>query len=1286
MSDKGLIQTSKRIFLYVGAAIVILLAVGTTLARLALQVLPSYQQDIEQQFAHITGYPVEIGNVEVGWHGFNPVVDLADVRIYEPEMAGKLVTHFRKLRLKIGVVSSLQSLSPQVDMVYLNGLTIGVERSQAGKVNILGIRSQGGRQFGIGEMIAFSDFLPSQIIFSDVVVNYEDKRLNRRTRLHDLRLQWQKDRKGIEVMIKAQSESDAVRSAKAVVRWQGTAAQWQQAKFEVYGEMQGVHLGSVAQSVEWHPLPEVEAQTVNLAFWGYGVGSQLHWAQAQMEQDQTVYETLLAEFKDISTGKISANVSFKREPDGWLVSGDQITLEQGSLVLPTVAFQYRTDAKRSQLSFSDIDIEGVSEFARQVRAMPEQALAWLNRLQPRGHINALDVSWNNTTPFDIEQQIFPSVILSLSGFAMNAWEQIPGVKGVSADVVFQQGEGELTLYSQNLGFEYPPLFDSPVTVDQAKGKAYFQIQSASEWSFAAENVYVKEQAFEGLANFSMQNDALGPFMNLRAQVLNAPAEKVMSSFPYNFMPEKAQDFLKRSIRAGNAELGRFLLYGRAKNFPFRQGEGIFHIEADVKNGQFDPAPGWPSITQADAKLRFHGLSFEATTNNAKIYDAQVKKAAVSIDNLAHTVVNATGELQGNASSVSQFFSQVPLFKRFPVFRAMKSAGEFAGELSLSIPVRDVNDTKVKGSLRLRNAAVAWPEWKVALQDANADIQFTQASIRADSISARFKQQPVNGSVLTREIKGVPVMLLEAKSWLSVHDVFEDFFPNHKNHAQGRSEWMGEITVPLVNTNKITPMISVTSNMVGTELKLPEPLGKTANDIKPVTASWRFEPKRHRVELGVEGLGNARLILVDGKKALTPKDLLVHFGSPLPKKVVLSDGITVSGRVASLNVETWMSWLRDTIGVKEKPHDSGLVLKALDVNFGELLGYNQHYKNLGVSWKQRDDYGKVVFSGEQIDGYLTHSNHLWYGRFKRLSAAIGHGKEGESTQVKVPSPFELPAVDLKVDKLTLGDLNLGALNLLAEATDEGYELKQLSLQGAKSKSTMTGKWELKENAHRTSLRVNVSSDNVGRMLGTFGFKDQIKKGKGKLKAALAWRAAPMAFDVNSLSGSMEMEVDKGQVLAVDPGAGGRLFGLMSISALPRRLTLDFNDVTGEGLAFDKIYAKYRIRNGVATSIEAFLNGPAVFVRSEGDVDLANRTYNQKVIVVPKLLSGMPVLGGLAGGPALGVLLLFAQQLMESNVEDMDGIRYEITGPWDNPDVKDVTPKQDIDTSKDDVWAQ
>ncbi len=75
----------------------------------------------------------------------------------------------------------------------------------------------------------------------------------------------------------------------------------------------------------------------------------------------------------------------------------------------------------------------------------------------------------------------------------------------------------------------------------------------------------------------------------------------------------------------------------------------------------------------------------------------------------------------------------------------------------------------------------------------------------------------------------------------------------------------------------------------------------------------------------------------------------------------------------------------------------------------------------------------------------------------------------------------------------------------------------------------------------------------------------------------WVGAPTAESLESATGHVQVALDKGQIVGLKPGAG-RVLGLASLAELPRRLALDFSDLTDKGFAFDTIRGDFDLRDG------------------------------------------------------------------------------------------------------------
>jgi uncharacterized protein YhdP len=154
-----------------------------------------------------------------------------------------------------------------------------------------------------------------------------------------------------------------------------------------------------------------------------------------------------------------------------------------------------------------------------------------------------------------------------------------------------------------------------------------------------------------------------------------------------------------------------------------------------------------------------------------------------------------------------------------------------------------------------------------------------------------------------------------------------------------------------------------------------------------------------------------------------------------------------------------------------------------------------------------------------------------------------------------------------------------------------------------------------------------------------------------------------------AGSISVRAENGQLVAVQPGAG-RVLGLFSVAALPRRLALDFTDLTEKGLAFDSVRGDFELRDGNAFTSNLLLRGPAAEIGIAGRTGLASRDYDQTAVVTGNLGASLPVAGALAGGPAVGAALLLFSQVFKEPLKGITRGYYRITGPWENPTVERV----------------
>jgi uncharacterized protein YhdP len=180
-------------------------------------------------------------------------------------------------------------------------------------------------------------------------------------------------------------------------------------------------------------------------------------------------------------------------------------------------------------------------------------------------------------------------------------------------------------------------------------------------------------------------------------------------------------------------------------------------------------------------------------------------------------------------------------------------------------------------------------------------------------------------------------------------------------------------------------------------------------------------------------------------------------------------------------------------------------------------------------------------------------------------------------------------------------------------------------------------------------------------------------EAELTATLSWPGGPSSSWMDHISGDVSLRIADGSMLDIEPGAG-RLVGLMSVVALPRRLALDFRDVFNKGFVFDEISADFAIVDGNAFTDNLKLTGPAAEIGVAGRTGLRDKDLRQQAVVTAEPGNMLPTVGAVIGGPGVGAALLIFTRIFKEPLKGIGRASYCITGSWDDPVVERLTTEQ------------
>jgi uncharacterized protein YhdP len=409
---------------------------------------------------------------------------------------------------------------------------------------------------------------------------------------------------------------------------------------------------------------------------------------------------------------------------------------------------------------------------------------------------------------------------------------------------------------------------------------------------------------------------------------------------------------------------------------------------------------------------------------------------------------------------------------------------------------------------------------------------------------------------------------------------------------------------------------------------------------------------------------------------------VSFGSDRPPAGVTS-GFRLKGRLRSLDLVGWSQWL-GTYGMESTTEGEELKRPAqrVDLTIDEVLLRQGSFKDVKLGMVRTPNAWETEVESASLRGSIRvpvdPRSVPISARLELLNLDLeAWDVGGEQTNTVAadfprqsgPDPRNAPGLYLDVEQLYISGRPFGHLNAKVIPDADGLQLKQLKLDGPLVTVKGSGRWSGTADDQFVQLTLASQSPDLGKLTRELQFNTAIEQADMNMRADLRWDAPPLNVNLANLKGTLEFHVGKGRMTRVDPGVG-RLFGLLNLGALQRRLTLDFTDLFQKGYSFDRIDGRFSIGGGEAQAQEVSIVGPAADLTIKGRTGLLTRDYDQLVTVTPEISATLPLAGALAGGPVVAAALLVAEQVMGEEVNRLIRYQYRITGPWSDPQIDRV----------------
>ncbi|NOR41672.1 MAG: hypothetical protein GQ537_10730, partial [Gammaproteobacteria bacterium] len=696
----------------------------------------------------------------------------------------------------------------------------------------------------------------------------------------------------------------------------------------------------------------------------------------------------------------------------------------------------------------------------------------------------------------------------------------------------------------------------------------------------------------------------------------------------------------------------------------------------VTNAVLDFHQDWSPITGLDAQVDFTGRVMDILGSRGAIRTATLRGVHAQIQNLAKPNLTLKGEVQGPLPVMLAELGSSPLGEVYGGFvDRVITEGDTTLGLDIVVPLAKKNArVEVAGRIALAGNRLKVRNSDIDLQKIKGRLDFNSKGIKGEKLHARLFGRPATARVWTESGTGITNISLDGPLRLIDKFLKKDSLPG--SAISGSSDWQVLLAMRGMPARgkKADIGLTVTSSLVGTTVDLPEPFGKDASSTRElvIVADRIDEPvKVLGLRYGdvLEGLLKVA-ISEQGEQSLQQGVISVGGKEPV---LPASDELLFIGNLDKFHLSDWQPHLTGGDG-------PGLPVRfELHVDEIEVLGYFMN--DVSVDMKAAGRVWHIKADGPAVAGDI----HLAStgGRLdkvtlnmERLTLDSSRKKPSESESKVVPGNF--PDLQVSLQQLVYDKSELGLFELkTVKQPDNSVGIKLLALSSDLLSLRMNGSWKLENGEQITSVGLIVSDGDMEGIMELLGYQKNISGGRLSGSMHAAWPGAPWDYSPPALDGKIRIKVVDGQLLDVEPGATGRVLGLLSLNNLPRRLLLDFSDLFADGFSFDKIKGSFTLDAGNAYTTDLYVDGPPARIDISGRIGLAEQDYDELVTITPYVKTGISLAGALAAGPAVGAVLIVAETLLEGKLGPLNKIgqtQYTVTGPWADPVITKLVSRE------------
>lgn len=850
----------------------------------------------------------------------------------------------------------------------------------------------------------------------------------------------------------------------------------------------------------------------------------------------------------------------------------------------------------------------------------------------------------------------------------------PGIEGLSLDVAGSDSGWWFSPQETAVDIKATRALQGDLDQLSLSGEVRY-LPRVNQWTIDRLQFNNRLVALTASATFSEDSGQLAAQVSLE----DLQASQIKRFLPASVIGPNTLAFLNRAFnQQGTVEHVKALWFGKIEEYPFSANEGIFQARMELRDTQFRFSSRWPILAIDTATLQFENQSLSVSTPAASLSGLSTSQFDANIPKLGpNATLFMDGQVEGSGQQLRDLMLQSTL--NDSIGRVLDSqvsiTGDLSGSLAIEMPLERVNDTSIDGQISVSRGAFHVHPIQLDISEVNTNLSFTGSSFELSDVDAMVLQQPIKidvGGIQTD--KGFEVTAQASGNW-QLTEFSGQLSERLSEYLHGDTQFELEFDLLSQRSGSQYQVVidAIANDFVST---LPAPLQVDQSTRRPLTLTVDGDDDSLRASLEFSDLvrfigrmqldeaqfkdvilllGKPSTIALDTLTELTTRDLpLFTVITQVPKFDAGAWADTINELVDDIDGEATKSIFKvpDNIVIKaEHAHFSGF-------NVTDLSAQVNRVKD---GWLIDLEAPDLSGSLNLYDALLTEGIDINLDTFRFEPTQWQPGAKTQELQLD-----ELPPIRMICQSCLVAGRDLGRVELVTQREPDRLLIDTLSFNYQDAQARLTGEWHTSGN--KTQLSGNITSSDVGSLLTKLAIDSGIQDSELASEIELAWLGAPWDFAIENLRGELDWELSDGYITELSD-QGSRIFTLLSLNSLIRKLSLDFRDVFAKGFFYNGMTGSMQITDGVVDTRDTVIRGGAGLMTIVGNTDLITKELNYNVNFAPNVTGNLPFLVYFMANAPTAIAALALDQVLTS-AKVISNINYSVTGTMDEPDIKET----------------